>query len=512
MAKIFRFDNFILDSNAFQLRLGLEVIPVEPLVFDLITLLLKQPGVVLSRDFLIDAVWEGRIVSDSTISTAIKAARRALGDSGREQKYIRTIRGRGIQFVVPVESDLAEPVENRPFLGTATQPKIYVRFFETMDESCLDHLSHFLQVRTASVLTRIPLLQVMASFPQADKLADPRELRSQFDITHILEVHLQRFENRLTANAVIIETRNRVQVWAQQIEDVAGAGEQDRLLRKLISRVEPRLMQAMVAEFQSADGNGSSRANLLRAITLLSLKGWHQTTFIEATSMIESTIEQEPDLALSHAYLALLKAIGHRVGLLRNDDTIVQAAIVAAEKALKLQNQDSTILGLVGCALSDVGQVERALPMLKKAIDLDSQNGQAKTALGAALMLKGDYETAVRYLIEGINCSPADSRLSFWGAVLALGHLALRESDNALEAAENACKEDDKLYLPRLSLAAVHLVRKDQNNAVAAVKECVRTKSDLSRKEVTCFVGQKLGANIWTIAESLMAKNQVGLR
>jgi hypothetical protein len=60
--------------------------------------------------------------------------------------------------------------------------------------------------------------------------------------------------------------------------------------------------------------------------------------------------------------------------------------------------------------------------------------------------------------------------------VLALGHLALGESENALEAAENACKEDDRLYLPRLTLAAVHLVRKDQDSAVAAVKECVRPK------------------------------------
>lgn len=512
MAEIFRFDNFILDTNAFELRLGLEVIPVEPLVFDLITVLLKQPGVVLSRDFLVEAVWDGRIVSDSTISTAIKAARKALGDSGREQKYIRTIRGRGIQFVVPIKSDPTEAVESRAsFSAAEMQPKIYIRPFDAMGKSSLDHLSHLLQVRTASVLTRIPLLQVMASFPQADKLADPHELRSRFDITHILEVRLQRFENRLTANAAIIETRNRIQVWSQQIEDVPGAGEQERLLRKLISRVEVQLMQAMVAEFQSADGGGSSRAHLLRAITLLSLKGWHQTTFIEATRMIEITIDQEPDLALSHAYLALLKAFGHRVGLLRNDDTIVPTVIMAAEKALELQNQDSTILGLVGCALADVGQVERALPMLKKAIDLDSQNGQAKTALGAALMLKGDCETAVRYLKEGINCSPADSRLSVWGAVLALGHLALGESDNALEAAENACKEDDRLYLPRLTLAATHLVRKEQDRAVAAVRECVRTKPDLNREEVTCFVGEKLGASIWAIAESVIGKNQVGL-
>ena len=104
MAKVFRFGDFELDTGAFELRRGPVVVPVEPLVLDLLTLLLEHPGVVLSRDRLVESVWKGRIVSESTISTAIKSARKALGDTGRDQKYIRTIRGRGIQFAVPVEA------------------------------------------------------------------------------------------------------------------------------------------------------------------------------------------------------------------------------------------------------------------------------------------------------------------------------------------------------------------------------------------------------------------------
>ena len=83
MAKVFRFDDFVLDTGAFELRCGLIVVPVEPLVFDLITLVLEQPGVVVSRDQLVETVWNGRIVADSTISTAVKSARKALGDTGR---------------------------------------------------------------------------------------------------------------------------------------------------------------------------------------------------------------------------------------------------------------------------------------------------------------------------------------------------------------------------------------------------------------------------------------------
>lgn len=503
MAKLFQFGDFTLDTAVFELRRGPVVIPVEPLVLDLLTLLLERPGAVLSRDTLVESVWKGRVVSDSTISTAIKWARKALGDTGRDQKYIRTIRGRGIQLAVLVEAAETGAAGSRPPVPDgAMQPTIYVRPFETMGDAGLDHLSRALRIRTRSVLARIPLLRIASSLPQADELQDPRELRSRFEITHVLEVRLQRDGNMLTADAALTETRSGLQIWAQQFTTPGRAGEQEILLHEMIRRIEPRMMQAMAAEMRT-DGEPGARSNLMQAMALLALKGWHRTTFIEATGLIERAIEQEPDFALSHAYLALLKALGHRVGLLRDDDTVVPAVIAAAEKGLELENQDSTILGLVGCALADVGQVDRALPILKKAIEANPQNGHAKTALGSAFLMKRDYASAVRYLSEGIDCSPADSRRSVWGAALALAHLALGEVGDALEAAEDACKEDDRLYLPRLALAAVHLARKDQVNAAAAVEECMRTKPDLSREEVACVVGETLGAGVWAIARAL---------
>ena len=191
------------------------------------------------------------------------------------------------------------------------------------------------------------------------------------------------------------------------------------------------------------------------------------------------------------------------VGLLRESDTVIAASIVAAERALELESQDSTILGLVGCALADVGQVDRALLILRKSIDADPRNGHAKTALGAALMMQKDYHSAAQYLAEGMSASPADSRLAVWGTALALAQLAEGELDSALESAMNACREDDRIYLPRLALAAVHLVRKEQPRAVAAVQESVRTKPDLSQHEITCVLGERLGITVWSIVQTL---------
>ena len=106
---LYRIDDFELDTENFELRQSGVRRHVEPKVFDLLCYLSKNNGRVLTRDEIIEHVWQGRIVSDTTISSAIKSARKALGDSGANQNYIRTVRGRGFQFVADVEgSELAK--------------------------------------------------------------------------------------------------------------------------------------------------------------------------------------------------------------------------------------------------------------------------------------------------------------------------------------------------------------------------------------------------------------------
>src|SRR3954465_14359178 len=100
----FLFADHTLDTDRRELCRGATPIPVETQVFDLLTYLVQQRERVVSRDDLIAAVWGGRIVSDSTVASRINAARKALGDSGTEQRLIRTISRKGIRFVGCVEA------------------------------------------------------------------------------------------------------------------------------------------------------------------------------------------------------------------------------------------------------------------------------------------------------------------------------------------------------------------------------------------------------------------------
>ena len=95
----FSFDNHVLDVARRELRRGTELIALEPQVFDLLVYLLKNRDRVVGKDDLLAAVWDGRIVSESTLTSRITAVRKAIGDNGKEQRLIRTMPRKGIRFV-----------------------------------------------------------------------------------------------------------------------------------------------------------------------------------------------------------------------------------------------------------------------------------------------------------------------------------------------------------------------------------------------------------------------------
>lgn len=99
---IFRFGPYAVDGGTFELTRDGRAVPVEPQVLSVILYLLNQRDHVVSRDELVDAVWNGRAISDAAIASRIKSARHVLGDNGSVQAVIRTIHGRGFRFVAPV--------------------------------------------------------------------------------------------------------------------------------------------------------------------------------------------------------------------------------------------------------------------------------------------------------------------------------------------------------------------------------------------------------------------------
>jgi len=132
---LFLFNNYSLDCERRELRVGSTAITIEPQVFDILVYLIENRDRVVSKDDLIGSVWGGRIVAESTLTSRINAVRKALGDSGEKQDFVRTFARRGFRFVAPVQvkSDGAQafPEDHGP-LPIPQKPSIAVLPFSNM--------------------------------------------------------------------------------------------------------------------------------------------------------------------------------------------------------------------------------------------------------------------------------------------------------------------------------------------------------------------------------------------
>jgi len=102
---LYRFEDYVLDTDRRELYRGTALVPLTPQAFDLLEYLIRNHDRVLGRDDLVAAIWEGRSVSDAALSTRINAVRSAIGDNGERQSLIKTIPRKGIRFVGAVREE-----------------------------------------------------------------------------------------------------------------------------------------------------------------------------------------------------------------------------------------------------------------------------------------------------------------------------------------------------------------------------------------------------------------------
>ena len=99
---IYQFDRFELDMARFELREEGTVQPLEPQVFSLLAYLIEHRERLVPKNEIFEKLWDGRVVTDSALTSRIKSARRVLGDSGKAQQFIKTIYGKGFRFIADV--------------------------------------------------------------------------------------------------------------------------------------------------------------------------------------------------------------------------------------------------------------------------------------------------------------------------------------------------------------------------------------------------------------------------
>jgi len=373
--------------------------------------------------------------------------RRLLSDTGTEQAYIKTIRGRGYSFIGHLETvgatHLATDPEPKESAASFTGPALAIRVIDLGDAIDSGHARGF-HLKLRAALSRIPLLSISAR-PYVDDVEDASTLLADIALDHDAQKN--------SAIVTLNDLTDGTQVWARTITQ-SNASVDGTLVSKAVAQLEPAIQQLMVKQLKSSASGTLPQASLIESVAHLSRHGWNPKSFPRAQTLLEDALALNPNLALAHAYMALVHAFGWRVGAAPTELSR-KSALTSAQRAMEGDDPNSIVLGLAGCAFCDVGDLERGTPILDRAIELDPLNGHAFAARGAALMIERDFDTANQYLRKGIDISPADPRLSVWGALLALCELKRGNLDAALEEAKLACARGDRNPLHRLARAIV---------------------------------------------------------
>ena len=220
---IYHFENYSLDSDRQELRHGAELVAVEPQVLDLLQYLIRNRERVVSKDDMIAHVWNGRIVSDSTLTSRIASARQAIGDSGDDQRLIRTIARKGIRFVGEVREiasavdpsgvKLAMPAATVSLSGAALRlpdkPSIAVLPFTNMSgDPEQEYFSDGITEDIITALSRLRWFFVIArnsTFAYKGQAVDVKQIGRDLGVRYILEGSVRKSGSRLRITSQLLD-------------------------------------------------------------------------------------------------------------------------------------------------------------------------------------------------------------------------------------------------------------------------------------------------------------------
>src|SRR6201992_63224 len=218
----------MLDTDRRELRRGSQAIAVEPQVFDLLVYLVQNRDRVVSKDDLIASVWEGRIVSESTLTSRINATRTAVGDNGKDQKLIRTVARKGLRFVGAVHEDSAgvkpgpapfqaDDAPLQPVLPT-DRPGIAVLPFTNMSgDPEQEYFSDGISEDIITALSKLRWFLVMSrnsSFVYKGKAVHMKQVAEELGVRYVVEGSVRKSGEQVRITGQLQDVTTASPMWA----------------------------------------------------------------------------------------------------------------------------------------------------------------------------------------------------------------------------------------------------------------------------------------------------------
>ena len=451
---IYRFTDFELDTDRFELRSASGPIPVEPQVQSLLTLLVENRDRLVSKDEIIQRIWKGRIVSDAALSSRIKSLRKILGDDGKSQRLVRTIHGKGFRFVgdvQPLDEHGKETADCAPSPGGAvtvtafSRPAIAVLPFANLSPD--PDQEYFSDAITRDIITNLSKhrwLDVVAhntSFGYKGGSFDVRQLRAELEVDYVVQGTVRRAGNRIRVTAELVDAHTGRQRWGdrydRELRDVLAL--QDEITAKLVARLEPEIGLAERLKVKQAQNPD------LKAWDCYHLGIYHFFKFtaennLQAQRLLQQSRELDPMFGEAHAWWAYAVILGMVYWDTEPSRQLLDEALAATNLALDLDDQNAVFYALKARVQLARREYGSALTENEMAISLNPTFAAAHCGLADSLAYEGRYEEAIECFREAIDLSPNDPQRWAFLTYGALAHIFRHDFETAIEWADRACE------------------------------------------------------------------------
>ncbi len=501
------FNNCEIDTDLFQITRNGTMSDLTPQTMRLLEFLIKNRERVVSKDQLVEQVWERKIITDATLTTAIKEARQAVGDTGREQHTIRTVYGIGYRFVadIAIENDATVKIENgsadsvaglAPLANsddTSDRPKLFVSRITTRsndpEEGALadglteDLLASLSRKREIVVMSRF-LVFGEAYGGEVEKIrasgADVREYLHGLGANYMVEGRLQRSGSVLRLRITLIDLADGSTVWSDHIdgswEDVFEF--QDNVTDRILFSIEPALMEIereKIRRQRPADLTIWQTCQLGLGI----LWKYRKEDYPRAIGAFRDCIAADPTYALAHAGVAYAIVHSYKEGQLPADMAVLDEAMVHAETATRLDPNEPFAFAAKARTHLARQEYDEAIAAYAISLRMDPNRETAQMGMGYALCMLGRAEEALKHLDRFQVLIPT-SRLV--PTVLACRSFALTmvgRPQEALAEALTACHLPNTAHWGHIA-RALALAKLDRpQEAEAAIRAARQLRPDL---------------------------------
>jgi TolB-like protein/DNA-binding winged helix-turn-helix (wHTH) protein/tetratricopeptide (TPR) repeat protein len=469
------FGDYVLDSGRRELRRSSEQIALEPQVFDLLLFLVQNRDRVVTKDDLIAAVWNGRIVSDSTLTTRINAARKAVGDSGGRQTLIKTYARKGIRFVGDVQGEppgagrteppdqvqgmppalpsagkASAPASSRAALDWGGKPSVAVLPFNNMSGD--QEQEYFSDGITEDIITALSKYRSLVVIARNSSFAfkgaaDVRQVGLSLGAEYLVEGSVRRIGQRLRITVQLVETEEGHHLWAERydrdLQDLFKL--QDEITTTIAARIEPEVGAAERLRVERKAVPELHAWDFFR----LGTRHFYKSTAadnLEAQRLFRRAIELDRSLAEAYGFLSYAIVLSMIYFDAEPNEERLNEAVVIGKRGVEHDDQDGLIRFMYGRALLAQKAYGYALAELETAIDLNPCLAVSYCGLGDSLTYEGRISEAIPYFQKAIDLSPYDPLRWAFYAYRAVAHIFAQEFDLAADWAQRATRVPNAHY------------------------------------------------------------------